>query len=140
MNKFLGLVLASMLLTLMALIAVISRDAKEAEADVWSGTATISTSTPFLANNTVLCSGPGVLDSIVQSGVRTGQLWVVNASSTTHTDFATTTALLAILDAGFGTTTGAIKYGVDSNGVGSRGLVVSYTGTGTTTITYRCGG
>lgn len=106
--------------------------------DVNPSEATLSTSTPFLANNTVLCSGPGVLDSIVNVGVRTGQFWVVNASSTTHTHFATTTALLAILDAGFGTTTGAIKYGTDSNGVGSRGLVVSYTGTGTTTITYRC--
>lgn len=139
-KKLLGLVLGALFLTILALIAVVSREAKEVGADMWAGTATLSTSTPFLASDTVLCSGPGVLDSIVNVGMRTGQLWVINASSVNHSSFATTTALLAILDAGFGTTTSAIKYGVDDNGVGSRGLLVSYTGTGTTTITYRCGG
>lgn len=130
-KKLLGLVLGAMILTIVAL--VVSYEPKEALGEVAVGTATQSTSTPFLANNTVLCPSQGTLDSVIQSGVRTGQFWVINASSTTHTDFATTTALLGILDAGMGTST--TKYGVEAN----RGLVVSYTGTGTTTITYRCG-
>jgi hypothetical protein len=92
-----------------------------------------STSTTYLADNTVLCNGQGVLGSIIGHGAHSGYLWVVDATSTTHTDFATTSALLAEMPTGYASTT--VEYGVQAK----RGLVVDYTGTGTTTITYRCG-
>ena len=93
-----------------------------------------STSTPYLASNTVLCGGPATLGSIIGDGAHSGYLWALDATSTTHTDFATTSAIIAERPTGHATS--SVEYGVGTK----RGLIINYTGTGTTTITYRCGG
>lgn len=115
------------------LVTQILQNPEKAMAGTGMGEGMISTSTPNLANNTVLCSNGGVLGSVIAHGAHSGYLWVINASSTVHTHFATTSAILAEFPTGYGTT--SAEYGAEAG----RGLVVSYTGTGTTTITYRCG-
>lgn len=115
------------------LLAQIFQNPNEAMAGTGATEGFMSTSTTYLADNTVLCTNQGVLGSIVGHGSHTGYFWVIDATSTTHSDFATTTALLAEMPQGFASTT--VEYGVQAK----RGLVVDYTGTGTTTITYRCG-
>lgn len=125
----LGIIIGMIFLTFM----LIMQKSEKAFAGTGATEGMMSTSTTYLANNTVLCSNQGVLGSIVGNGEHSGYVWIVDATSTTHTNFATTSALLAEMPTGFASTT--VEYGVQA----TRGLTVSYTGTGTTTITYRCG-
>lgn len=123
----------TLLVAVVGVFSLLQQRPWEALAGTFMGQGMTSTSTTYLANNTVLCSNGGVLGSIVGHGAHSGYLWVIDASSTTHTNFSTTSALIAEMPTGYAST--SVEYGVQAN----RGLIVNYTGTGSTTITYRCG-
>jgi hypothetical protein len=133
-NKLLSMVLVSMVLTVVALIMVVSDDIKMAFGDTNTAEATVATTTPNVADLTVLCSGPAVLDAVHVLSGGTGNMAFIDASSTTHTDFATSTAIKVWYPVGFGTTTN--QFGIQFN----RGIIIdTTTGVATSTVTYSCG-
>lgn len=125
------------LIAILALILgtalVIVNHTQKAIGAVNTAEATFSTTTPNVADLTVLCSGPAVLDAVHVLSGGTGSMAFINASSTTHTDFATSTAVKVWYPVGFGTTTN--QFGIQFD----RGIVIDTTaGVATSTITYTC--
>ena len=96
-----------------------------------------STTTPQVADQTVLCTGTGVLGSVHALKNGTGELGIFDATTTNVTkrtgNLATSSIILAWYPAGFGTTTNAFNLEF------KRGLLIDYTtGVATSTISYRC--
>lgn len=86
-NKFLGLVLGAMFLTLAALILVVTKDAKIATGSTFVGNDYYATSTRGftgtpLTNLTVLRIGNGSLARVTITGANTGIIRLWNATTT----------------------------------------------------------
>ena|SRR3990167_5209080 len=97
-----------------------------------------STTTPQVADRTILCSGTGILGSVNILGYGTGELGIFDATTTnvlTRTgNFATSSIILAWYPV---TATSSIHFDIEFK----RGLLIDYgTSVGTSTISYRCEG
>ena len=146
-NKFLALVLTSMIMTIMALIVVVTKDTKQALGEVAIDAVTEATSTPQVADRFNLCpqvnplaasSTTGTFDFITVTAPLAADLLIMDATTTNSAlrlPSATSSNILIWLPAGTGTTT--IKMGVQFK----RGLLVDYgAGNASTTIGFRCEG
>ncbi len=101
---------------------------------------TLSTTTPQVADRTVLCGGStrnvGSVGTVNILSM-TGELALFDATTTDVTQrtgaLATSSIIIAWFPAGSGTSTVPLDIAFKN------GLLVDYAGVGTTTITYRCG-
>ena len=135
----------ALLIAVIAVLAVIWQRPWQLGASVEVGSSYQSTTTPQVADRTNLCpqmnnvasSTTGTLGSVTIMTVSTGEILILDATTTDSTlrnGMATTTATLAHFVAGTGTTTVHFDIGF------KRGLLVDYgASVATSTITYRCG-
>lgn len=146
MNTTYKLTFAVLIGMMLATLIILMQRPWQTYGSVEVGSQTQSTTTPQLATRTNLCPAPsgsastttGVLDAVHALGPSTGYMLIMDATTTNINlrtgNRATTTLILAWYPVGFGTTTN--QFGVEFK----NGLLVDYTGTATTTISYRCEG
>lgn len=135
-NKFLGLLLGSMFLTLLALVAVMTKDVRSAFGSVMPGgeyyaTTTDATWSGAVNQCRVLLTNNKTLGSIIVTKTSNATLTITDATSTIHTDHATTTIASFPL-----TTVGTYTFDVAAN----RGICIQVdttVGVASTTITSR---
>ena len=139
-NKFLGLVLGAMLLTLMALILVVTKDTRIAAGSVNVANEYFATTTgsgsSYNGVENLIKTGSGTLGSIVFTAPTTAIIEVWNATSSNAALRTGTTASSTILLAHFPAGTGTSTVVLDVT-YGTGLLITSKSALSSTTITIR---
>ena len=127
-----------LLIVIVGVLSLLQQRPWQVLGNISAGEAMVGTTTPALANNTVLCASGGVIGSVDVVGAGTGALWLYDATTTNINlrlgNKSSTTIHKYQLPIGYATSTRALNMEFTT------GLIVTYTtGVASTTITYRCG-